>query len=782
MTSQEKRVVGKRGLRRIDAYEKATGKAVYTRDIILPGMLYARVLTCPYPHARIVRMDTSKAEEYPGVRAVLRYDDPDIEGKVLPGSYSAPWVVLSNVGRWEGEPVGTVIAAESEQICNEALQLVEIEWEELPFVLDELHALQFDTPVFSIREQELEGNPFRLVRRYSYEQGNIQKGFQEAERIIEFEARRRYHTWIGAEMPSGICRWNGEYPEIWVNHQHPYEHKQGMEKWFGIPMNKITVHSPYQGGSFGGWSWMSWTPLIHYLIAILAKRTNRPVKIVFNRRENFYGGSLDAGVYCFKVGFKQDGTITAVQLKNVFANSPPGYQPESGIQHFIENTKIPNLAVENKGVFVNKGPVNAVRSEQLPNTLCINLVFGHVAAELGMDPTEVAILNDGCEGHDVSYINEYKKKHGFPNRDSLREVIGAGKRAISWDEKWHPPATKKLPNGKMHGLGFIWTHNWNSKRGAGYAGVLIHTDGTVSLLAQRADVGVSAETAYCQILAEELGMRYEDVIQRQQHDVGFVMMTPDGSCNLCSNGWTVKMAAQKAKRRLLELATTTVQPFSAKEPIETFAGFQPEDLDIEDSEIYLKEDPSRRLNVKEVVREDQCVQYTTHPPIIDWAWFSLTRGQPELGERPRLCRQAHFMEVEVDTETGEIDITRIVNVNDVGKAINPEAVEGQQYGGMYMALSRSLCEEVIWDEVTGVMLNGNLVDYKIATIRESGQIETIIVESEMGYGPYGANGIGEDVADHAASLLGLAVHNAIGVWIDDLPITPDKVLMALGKI
>jgi xanthine dehydrogenase molybdenum-binding subunit len=304
----------------------------------------------------------------------------------------------------------------------------------------------------------------------------------------------------------------------------------------------------------------------------------------------------------------------------------------------------------------------------------------------------------------------------------------------------------------------------------------------VSILGLHSDIGVCAETAYSQIVAEELGMRYEHVAHRQQNDSGFVMMTPDGACNLCSNGWVVRKAAGKAKRKLLELATQGVKPYRASAPVNLFVGYQPEDLDIKDSVIYVKAEPSKRIPVKEIVREEQCVQFTTHPPIIEWEWHSQLLEQEKFEERPRLCRQAHFMEVEIDTETGEIEITKVVIVNDVGKAINPEAVNGQQYGGMYMAAGRSLFEEVIWDKPTGVMLNGNLLDYKIATILDCGPISPVILETRMGYGPYGAEGIGEDVADHAASLLGPAVHNALGVWIDDFPITPERILKALGKI
>jgi xanthine dehydrogenase molybdenum-binding subunit len=344
----------------------------------------------------------------------------------------------------------------------------------------------------------------------------------------------------------------------------------------------------------------------------------------------------------------------------------------------------------------------------------------------------------------------------------------------------------------MHGMAMVWTHEWNSKRGAGSAGLLIEPDGSVSLLGQRADVGVVAETAYCQIAADELGMRYEDVSLRQQKDTGFAMMTPDGSCNLCTNGYVVRRAARKAKQALLDFAANGYEEEGGLSSPPAFPGYSLEDLDIKESVIFVRKDPSIRKTVRDVVREVQCVQWWKHPQIYTYAWKqagawtdatgAAAKELVDYSQRPHLCRQAHFMEVEVDTETGKIDIVKVVNVNDVGKAINPDAVEGQQYGGAYMAASRAQTEELVWDLNTGVMLNGNLLDYKIATILDCGPIQPIIVETAMGYGPYGANGIGEDVADHMASLLGPAVHNALGVAIDDLPITPDKILKALGKI
>jgi xanthine dehydrogenase molybdenum-binding subunit len=412
-----------------------------------------------------------------------------------------------------------------------------------------------------------------------------------------------------------------------------------------------------------------------------------------------------------------------------------------------------------------------------------------VAAELAMDPAEVALINDGAEGKNMEQLAEFKRSHGFPDRDSLRECVEAGKNSIGWDRKWHAPGARKLPNGRMHGMGFIWSQEWDDTRGAGAAGLMIQADGTVNIIALRSDIGLNAETAYCQIVAEELGMRADDVFFRQQDDVYLPLMTPDGSCNLTTNGYVMKKIAKLAKQKLLELATTSSHLIERDIPA-AFPGLKPADLEVKESFVYVKADPSKRKSVKEVVkdlkgsvilpREYAAIQNTSHEPVYVWAWHRQGRFGLEPG-RHRLCRQAHFCEIEVDAETGEIEITRVVNANDVGKAISPEAVEGQQYGGTYMGIGRNLSEEYIWDGPTGVVLNGNLLDYKFATIHEVGSVDTIIIETGLGYGPYGSIGVGEDVGTITSYLLHSAVYNAIGKWVDDGPITPDKVLKALGK-
>jgi xanthine dehydrogenase molybdenum-binding subunit len=756
-------------------------------------MLYAKFLTSPYAHAKIRSMDTSKAEALPGVRAILRYDDPELPHLAdLGGHVPNAIPVLPRVAYFQGEEVGAVVAADTEDIADEALKLIEVEWERRPFVLDVEEALKQNAPLAN-PEVYSNGNYYNEGFLDVEQHGDVEQGFAEADQIIEFKAKRLLHTWIGPERPCGVFRWNGEYPEIWVKQQRPHICKRVLASWFGsIRMNKIQVHCPYQGASFGGWSQVPWNMGGHYCAALLAKRTGRPVKWIFNRREDFYGGEMDEGVYYFKVGAKKDGTITALKERAVLSNQ---WFPVFGIvHHFLENTKIPHVYGKLEAVQINKGINVPTRCEQNPNSLSLTLVFDHVADALGLDPIEVALKNDGAEGQDMTWLNQRKAEMGFQVRDSLRECIEKGKAAIEWDKKQHPPGTRKLPNGRMHGLGFTWTHEWEDSAGSSEMAIRIErTDGTATILGMRCDNGVNAETSYCQIAADELGMRIEDVFYRPQIDPGFITMTPDSSTNMSINGFAIRNAARLLKQKILEAATRPRGVTSRGSFPPAFPDMKPEDLDIRDSVIYVKRDPSIRMTIAEFVgasgvegpmcnqpemgKGAQRSNFTE--PLFAYGWH-VQQGAYS-SQRPRLCRQAHFMEVEVDIETGEIEIMKVVNVNDVGKVISWEGCQGQQYGGTYMGAGRGRSEEVVHDPVTGVVLNGNLLDYKISTILDIGSVETILVETGMGYGPYGVIGIGEDVATVVPALIGPAVYNAIGVWIDDFPITPDKVLKALGN-
>lgn len=785
--------IGKRIPRRIDGMAKAAGQAVYTMDVQVPGMLHMRFLTSPYPHAEIKSMDTSKAEALPGVRAVLRYDDPEVpEFATISGHVpTMDEPPLPRIAHFQGEEVGAAVAADSDAIAEQALTLIEVEWEERPFNLDTEAATDPDAAI-AFPEMYPGNNHINEGLLDLVEMGDVEKGFAEADEIFEFKTYRRLHTWVGPERPCGVIRWDGECVEAWVKQQRPHIAKRVIAKWYGgTPMNKIKIHCLYQGASFGGWSQTNWNMAGHYCGGIIAKRTSRPVKWTMNRREDFYGGSMDEGAYFYKVGAKKDGTITAVWGDAILSNQIyPVFNP---IKHFIENTRVPNIYCKHKVVMVNKGFTVPTRCEQNSAAHFIGMVFDHVAGGLGLDPTEVALKNDGAEGKDMDWLNQQKKERGFEVRDSLRECIELGKAAIDWDEKWHLPGEKKLPNGRMHGFGFTWTHEWDDSAGSSEMAIRIErNDGTASILGMGCDNGVDAESSYCQVAADELGMLLEDVHYNPQEDHGYFRMTPDSSTNMSINGFAVRHAARILREQILEAATKPIAVTQRGEFPPAFPDTKPEDLDIKESVIFVKSDPEKKMSIADLVGasmnagpmidgEQLGVRTPFTVPLFAMGFHSQSGAYQPHNPRPRNCRQGHFMEVEVDTDTGEIIVTKVVNTNDVGKVINRASCEGQQYGGTYMGVGRGISEEVIHDPVTGVMLNGNLLDYKIATILDSGPIDTILVESGMGYGPYGVVGIGEDIATLVPNLLGPAVYNAIGVRIEDFPITPDKILKALGK-
>lgn len=795
--------VGKRGISRMDGKEKASGKAEYTRDVILPGMLYCRFLTCPYAHARITKLDTGEAEKIPGVRAVLRYDDPELEGKELMGldtKFNAghlvtdgqafyhgkqelavtqeQWMqgggrILNGEGWWEGMQVGVAIAADSIQIAEDALKLVDVEWEELPHVMNPIEAMKPGAPP-AIPEINKKSN---IIRKVKIEHGDVEKGFQEADKIIQFEGRRRPYSVADAEPMSSLIRWRGDNLEMWAHQQQQYDGKWLLGGKLGLPLNRIKVHLPYQGSQFGGGGnpFMHHTHGLHVISVILSKRTARPVKTIYNRRNNFYSLSQDADCHTkFKVGVKNDGTITAVKIDNICAK-----MGQYGIDHFAENTRIPNLLLNYVEAQINTAPAWWFRCEQNENSLCFSQVFEHAADAVGMDPVEVALKNDGTEGKDMEYLAKFKKDHGFPVRDSLRECVEAGKKAIGWDEKWHKPGAKKLANGKLHGIGFTWDHEWDDNRGAASAGLMMHCDGTVDILAQKADVGVNPMTTHCQIVAEEMGLRIEDVNFRFFEEVGFQLMTPDGSCNLCTDAYVMVQAARKAKKKLLVYATTPLTLLEV-EYAAVFPDKKPEDLDVKDSMVFVKDNPEETAPVAEVVKRATLEQNGTRAPLFEWGWHRQGRYGCEEG-RHRFCRQAYFVEVEVDPDTGQVDVKKVVNLNDVGKAISPETCEGQQYGGAYMGVGRAMAEEMVYCPVTGVHLNGNLAEYKVWTLRDIEETDNILIETGMGYGAYGLVGIGEDIATVIPGAIGAAIYNAIGEWVDDHPITPDKVLAAIAE-
>ncbi|MDM7996716.1 MAG: molybdopterin-dependent oxidoreductase [Acidobacteriota bacterium] len=797
----------KRTMSRQDAHERVSGRAAYTRDIYLPGMLYAKILTSPYAHAKIVSMDTREAEALVGVRDLLKFSDPDIAKDMQVGAdtsmhYSIP--TLPGTSDFYQHPMGVVVVADSEEICDKALRLIKIEWEERPFILDMEEAARPDAAQIMTEVRRMSFMNFgksaqappNVILTEEREIGNVAKGFEEADKILEYSIHRAMNSPAGVEAMACVAQWRGDYLDLWVHHQANPQGDLSSSGMMGMMpfgpaatpspasthWSKITVTFPYQGSWFGGLAWLAYSTAFVRLAAVLAKRAvNKPVKLLYDE-SSFYCGGDEAGRYNCKVGAKKDGTITAYHWHMVGARNP-------AVDKTYECTKIPNIRGTQVWPFTNRGHQACFRHGA---AACVphNVMFDLVAAEFGLDPTEVALINDGCQGHDWDWITRYQKENGFPQRHSLKEVIEIGKQAIDWNRKWHAPGARKLANGRMHGTGFTSINEWHWGAGAmsfvsnSFACLMLR-DGKVTIIGTRCDMGIDTESAYRHCVAAELGMKYEDVlIQEQRSDnSAYCLAQPAGSSGTVNATLQLAYAAREMKKQILERAATPMPGFMfpmAKSDNAASAR-KPEDFDIRDSMVFEKANPDRKRPVSQVVGGFMSSNPIIVHPEVNTPIAMMSNGMM-MQRHYVMGRQAHFIEAEVDVETGLVEITSVVCVNDVGHIFNRQGAEAQQYGGAIMGIGKSATEEKVYCPKTGVGLNFDHINYHLGTMNDYPVVKCFLDETHTGYGTYGAFGIGENIGASMAAITSSAIYNAVGKWILDYPITPDKVLRALGKI
>jgi CO/xanthine dehydrogenase Mo-binding subunit len=786
----------RRKISRQDAHERVSGKAVFTRDVSLPGMLYAKILTSPYAHAKITSIDISKAQALPGVRDILKFDDPDISHDTGIGAWyeaSGNYNILSLPGTSDffQHPMGVAVVADSDEICDRALRLMEIKWEERPFILDmeesiKPSAVKIMSDVQRVNAKAKEPN---TIVADAVEYGSVEKGFAEADKVIEYKIKRELNSAAGVEPAVCVAQWRNDFLDLWVHHQdipqwflvNPQDsrgkHIPALADWA-----KITVTMPYQGSYYGGFSWLAYSCCFTRLAVILARRADgRPVKLTYDESNHYVLGD-EAGTYACKVGAKNDGTITAFHWHMVGVRNP-------AVEKTYEGTKIPNIRGSHEWGLVNKGHLICFRHGShcsVPHTV----MFDRVAAEFGLDPTDVALKNDGCRGHGWDWVTRYQKENGFPQRWSLKEVIDKGKDAIGWNKKWHPPGTKKLANGRMHGLGFMQIHEWTWQAPAPAMtfACLSLRNGIAAIIGVRSDLGVDSESGARRAVASEIGLKYEDTVvhERQTPISQFYMWQPGGSFSTPYMTTQLIMAAKDIKKKILEYAVKSTPAYNSSHFMKTaqppaFPGKKPEDLDIKDSMVFEKANPENRKGVREVADIFWDVDPAISHPVVGTADSMTMDGKPDSNQYV-MGRQAHFIEVEVDAETGMVDVTDVVCVNDVGHLFNPEGAAAQQYGGAIMGLGRSGTEEHVWCPRTGVALNFDLINYHIGTMNDYPIVQCRINESHLGYAAFGAYGIGENPGAALSGITASAIFNATGKWVLDYPTTPDRVLKALGKI
>jgi len=767
---------------RIDAMEKASGKVQFVDDLTLksrfPDLLYAKVLRSPHAHARIRKMDISAAARLPGVKAILTYEDPEI-ASLKPTS--AGWTdgvdtvsyermmwrhfrdrrVLGDYACWATDEVGAVVAAESEEIAEEALKLIQVDWEVLPFVLDPMEAMKPGAPLVhpdiapqNILPKDTVGGSDVFVNK-----GDVEKALQDAEVVVEGTSIHHNATQGSLDPWCCVVDWKEDKLTLLSNSFEADQSRMHISQMLDLPIHKVRVISSYVGGQFGRGD--TGDQPFFLFTALLSKKTGKPVKFKHTRRESFHD-SRQPAIYFGKVGAKKDGTITSMYFKSV-GNSgayadhtmfalkfAPTEITEVALAH------IPNIKMESYGVYTNMLPACMMRG--VGNSQ-FNLIFGHVvdmlAEKVGMDPMDLALKNFGHEWGSI------------PDK-SLAEVLRHGAERIGWTEKRHLPGKGPTYQGtRKRGVGFsfhpAWHAEWQeARRGEIQVGITVNPDCTVVLDAPTVETGTGSNT--CNVLGcaealKFLGLKPEQILWPHVVDTETSLkdcVQTDSAVSFLQSE-VMAHAANEVKKRILEKAALIMEARS-------------DELDISEGKIFRKTDPGDRITLQEVFFRG------------DLAPVRVLVGRTPNAEKTGVPYIANFAEVEVDTSTGKTEVLKLVVINDCGTVMFASGAEGQQIGGQVLGVGEALTEEIIYDHATGIPLNFNFIDYKIPTMADMPDIDPVLLEVWKGAGEYGACGIGEGTVTCTPRAVLNAIYNAIGVRINDIPVKPEKVLRALGKL
>jgi len=747
--------VGQR-IPKLDAVEKATGRAKYATDLRVDGMLHAKLLRSPHAHARVTHVDTSEALRMPGVQAVVTIEEvPKVVNYwffLRSEKKQKQMVILDTVVRFIGDPV-LAVAAEDEETAEEAVSRIRVDYEPIRPVFDPVESLK-GTGV-PIHEQ---GNiVFRANKRF----GDPQQGFQDADLILEnrFHTSKQKHAPL---EPIGTCLADFRADRGLTVHsstQLPHWCQMYLAGVMGLPMNRVRVIKPTTGGAFGGRC-----GLIHGLEVMtcwLSRKAGRPVKMSFSREEDFTATeSRHPMTIDLKTGVTRDGVLVANEIRILADVGAYGTHYIGVIADCLSTGvglyNIPNVDFQATAVFTNTSPCGAFRGYGNPQmNFAQESQMDMIAKQLGMDPVAFRIKNYRRLGEIDPVFNDEIRSNG------LEECLEKGARVFGW--KNNPEPTVEQGSVKK-GRGMAVLLHGTGAAGAlpdpASATVMIHADGTVTLLTAAADDGQGNRTALAQIASEVLGIEMEKIgLSATDTAVTPLDGGTHGSRQTYCGGLAVQKASEKARKRILDFAAGEL-------------GVPQERLEIRNSTIMDREVPARTIRVADLMRKTQIADMGLCEQIVET--FS--------GVAPAMPGYygADFAEVEVDTETGQVRVIRLTGAFDVGRAINPDFVEGQITGGGVMGIGWALTENLIMEN--GRILNGSFTDYKILHSVDVPRLDAIIVESHEPTGPFGAKGVGEGSMVCVASAIANAVYDAVGVRIQDLPITPEKVLRGLESL
>jgi 4-hydroxybenzoyl-CoA reductase subunit alpha len=743
---------------RTHARAKATGSALYTDDIKLPGMLHGSLLRSPLPHARIANIDVRRAAALPGVKCVITGADiPKIKygnWRLFPGTQDEYALAVDKV-RFIGEEVAAVAAVDRDT-AKEALELIRVAYEELPAVFDIRHAIRKDAPVI---HESSPGN-ISIDRKIQY--GDIRRGFAESDYIRKdtFTVHAVSHAYLEPCATLAHCDSDGRIT-LWTSTQTPYIVQCLLASTLGMRENDIRVVKPHVGGGFGGK--MEMRPW-EFCAAFMAKKTGRPVKFTLTREEELATGRRRHPMkITSRIGFKKDGTLMAKDLRIHLDGG--AYNAMGPTATFLCGNfgamlyRYPNYRFLGEHVYTNKPPASAMRGFGAPQSLFAAESQMNLAAEdLGMDPIELRIKNAQVTGDEIPDVATISSC-GFI--ESLKEVA----RISNWKRK-----RKALGPGRGIGIGcysFIsgGVFNWfNTQYPFSAAEIRAFSDGTVHLLTMASDIGQGSDTVLKQILAEELGLRMED-IRITSADTA---MTPQadlgswGSRVTLMAGNAVINAAKQIKEQLFGAV-------SARYNLNVIY-----DLECRDGRVHPKGRPDRGMSFGEAVAMVQ--RANRGDPLVARGSYT-PRGKGLV--TPAFSFGAQVAEVAVDRETGQVQVQKMWTAHDCGTVINPQSVEGQLEGSIHMGLGYALSEQFVMEK--GRTLNTTFLDYKIPNALDMPPGESVCIETYEVEGPMGAKEAGEGLVSPTAPAIAEAVYHATGFRCRDLPITPEKVLKGIEK-
>ncbi len=762
----------------LDAYDKVTGGKGFTVNVRLPGMLHAKLLRSPYPHARILHVDTSEAERLPGVKAVLVPSEaPKIKFHPV---YFAPstalsmvrdMLILSDTVRFAGEPVAAVAATRPE-IAEEALERIHVEYEQLPAVFDPEEAMKPGAP------QIHEHAPHNIALNPSFSFGDLEKGFAEADFTFENTYQtQRVHT---CYMEPRVCVVDSDARgnlTVWSSTQHLFGLREKLAFALGIPVGKVkVVKPPYIGGGFGGKLDMGF---IEPICALLSLKTGRPVRAEQTRYEDFITTARNPIKMHLKTGVKKDGTLTARYASSLLDTGSHATHGAvvlmvHGFYGFLLPYRCPNQKWEGRSVYTNNMIGGGFRGYGAPQAaFAVESQIDEICDALKLDPIEFRLKNAHQEGEPHPFEPSFRL-----STYRLADCLQQGAAKIGWSER----RSNRPAGTKRRGIGLACQALWVSGC-VGFPDIYEHSgavlklnvDGSVDLSTATIDLGCGQNTVLAQIAAEELGVAVEDVRITYADTETVPFDAPSHASRVTyASGNAVRAAAASAKKRLLAVAAPMLQ--AAPEELETWQG-----------RVRVHGSPERSIPISDVVKQAespyiQMVPDGMRKTSLDEKGTIMGMASLAPASNPSPAT-AEFVEVEVDTETGQVKVLRVVFAHDIGRVINPAGAEGQVEGGFQQGLGYALMEDLVFDHSNGACLAADFLNYKIPTAVEMPpKIESVFVESNEPTGPFGAKSLAESCLIVPAPAIANAIYDAVGVRVRDLPITPEKILAGLGKL